>query len=59
MAHTYILVPWTTPPVLSAFFATGGHIMSAVTAMIILVISVLIYMPFVAITNKQRMVDND
>lgn len=59
MAHTYVLIPWTTPPILSAFFATGGHIMSAVTAVVILVISVLIYMPFVAITNKQRMVAND
>ncbi|KLE14746.1 PTS transporter subunit EIIC [Clostridium sp. C8] len=59
MAHTYILVPWTTPPVLSAFFATGGHIVSALIAVIILIISVLIYMPFVAITNKQRMIDND
>ncbi|WP_040213500.1 PTS sugar transporter subunit IIC [Clostridium polynesiense] len=59
MAHTYVLVPWTTPPVLSAFFATGGHLMSAVTVVVILAVSVLIYMPFVAITNKQRMVTND
>ena len=49
MAHTYILIPWTTPPVLSAFFATGGHVMSALIAIIILVISVLIYMPFLAL----------
>lgn len=54
MQHTYVLIPWTTPPILSAFFATGGDFKAAIVAAVILVISVFIYMPFVAITNKQR-----
>ncbi len=59
MAHTYILIPWTTPPIISAFLATGGHVLSAVVALVILVLSVLVYMPFVAILNKQRMMENE
>ncbi|MGM9975205.1 MAG: PTS sugar transporter subunit IIC [Clostridiaceae bacterium] len=59
MAHTYILIPWTTPPIISAFLATGGHVLSAVVALVILVLSVFIYMPFVAILNKQRMMENE
>ena len=53
MAHTYILVPWTTPPVINTFFATGGDLMSALVTVVILVVSVIIYIPFVSITNKQ------
>lgn len=58
MGHTYILIPWTTPPILSAFLATGGNWQAAVTAAVIFVVSVIIYMPFVSIMNKQN-VNND
>ncbi len=54
MSHTYILVPWTTPPILSAYFATGGNIGAAITAIIVFAVSVLIYMPFVMVMNKQK-----
>lgn len=54
MGHSYILVPWTTPPVLNAFLSTGGDIGAAITAIVIFVISVLIYMPFVLALNKNR-----
>lgn len=53
MAHTYVLIPWTTPPVISAFLATGGDIMSGVIGLLILVVSVLIYIPFVKVMNKE------
>ena len=45
--------PWTTPPVISAFLATGGDIMSGVIGLLILVVSVLIYIPFVKVMNKE------
>ena len=54
MAHTYVLIPWTTPPVISAFLATGGDIMSGVVGLVILIVSVLIYIPFVKVMNKER-----
>lgn len=53
MAHTYVVIPWTTPPILSAFLATGGHVMSGIVALAIFIISVLIYIPFVKIMNSQ------
>lgn len=54
MGHTYILTPWTTPPILSAFLSTGGNIGAAITALVILVGSVFIYLPFVQIMNQQK-----
>lgn len=58
MGYTYVTTPWTTPPIIGAFLATGGSIGAVITALIVLVVSVLIYMPFVktmdkAIENKQ------
>lgn len=54
MGHTYVLVPWTTPPVFSAFLATGGDFKAAFVAIVVFVVSVFIYMPFVAVMNKQK-----
>lgn len=39
-------VPWTTPPLLQGFLATGGDIRGAITQFIVLVLSVIIYSPF-------------
>lgn len=59
MAHTYVLIPWTTPPVLGAILATGGDILSGLVALVILIVSVIIYIPFVRTMNKERMVDDE
>lgn len=53
MGHTYILVPWTTPPILNAFLSSGLNFGAVITTAVIFVVSVLIYMPFVALTNKK------
>lgn len=39
-------VPWTTPPLLQGFLATGGDIMGAVAQLIVLVLSIVLYAPF-------------
>ena len=52
MGYTYVLTPWTTPPIIGAFLSTGGSIGAVVTAVICLVVSVLIYMPFVKVMDK-------
>ena len=39
-------VPWTMPPVLFGFVATGGKPMGAVAQLIVLAVSVLVYIPF-------------
>lgn len=59
MAHTYVLIPWTTPPVIGSILATGGDILSGLVALVILIVSVIIYIPFVRTMNKERMVEDE
>ncbi|TLG75420.1 PTS sugar transporter subunit IIC [Culicoidibacter larvae] len=49
---TYVMTPWTTPPVISAFLATGGDWKAAVLAVLLIGVATLIYIPFVIIGNK-------
>ena len=52
MGYTYVLVPWTTPPVIGLFLSSGANVGAALTGVIILVVSVIIYMPFVKVMDK-------
>lgn len=45
-------VPWTTPPVLNALLATNFHLGSGLVALVNLVLSFVIYLPFVLVANK-------
>lgn len=45
--------PWTTPPGLMAFMASGGSVGALITQLLCVVISFLIYTPFVLMCNKQ------
>ena len=45
-------VPWTMPPVLFGFVATGGKPMGAVAQLIVLAVSVLVYIPFLIAYEK-------
>ncbi len=47
-----ILVPWTMPPIIGGYLATGGHISGAILQLVCLIVSILIYYPFF------RMIDN-
>lgn len=40
-------IPWVTPPIIGGFLATGGHISGAILAAVNLVISIVVYLPFV------------
>ena len=46
-------VPWTTPPLLIAWLGSGGSIGAVITQAIYIVISIVVYLPFVFATNKQ------
>lgn len=46
--------PWTTPIGIQGFLASGGSIGAVVTQLLCLVISFLIYSPFVIASNKQK-----
>lgn len=54
IAKTSVLIPWTTPPILSGYLATNGDWRAAVLQIILIVIGVLIYLPFVFMTNKEK-----
>ena len=47
-------IPWTTPPILSAWLASGGSITCIITQLIYIAASILIYVPFVIAANKQE-----
>ena len=45
-------VPWTMPPVLFGFVATGGNLMGAVAQLVVLAVSVVVYTPFLIAYEK-------
>lgn len=47
-------IPWTTPPILSAWLASGGSITCIITQLICIAVSILIYIPFVMAANRQK-----
>lgn len=52
-AKAYIMIPWCLPPIVSGFLATGGHIGTVLTQIICIIVSTLIYLPFVKMRNKE------
>lgn len=46
-------VPWTTPPIISAFLATNGDIPATILAAFTFALSILLYAPFVYVANKE------
>lgn len=45
--------PWTTPPVLMGLLSSGGSVGAAVTQLICILLSAVVYAPFVIAANKQ------
>lgn len=54
ISKTAAMIPWTTPPVLSGFLATGGDWRAVVLQVLLIALGTLIYMPFVKMTNKVK-----
>ncbi|KON87938.1 PTS cellobiose transporter subunit IIC [Sporosarcina globispora] len=52
-----IVVPWTMPPIISGYLATGGKISGAVIQIITLAVSIAIYYPFVKLTDKSQLME--
>ncbi|MEC6747699.1 PTS transporter subunit EIIC [Marinilactibacillus sp. XAAS-LB27] len=53
-----VMIPWTTPPLLSAWIATAGDWGAVITQLICIVVSVLIYLPFIKVSNKETKVED-
>ena len=49
-----LIAPWTTPPIIFGFVATGANPMGAVTQAILLVVSILVYTPFLIIYERMQ-----
>lgn len=58
-AKAYVYVPWPTPPLISGWLATGGNWGAVLTQVVCIIVSILIYLPFVKIANNQRPVVED
>jgi PTS system cellobiose-specific IIC component len=47
-----VMVPWTTPPLLSGFLASQGDFKVVIVQIIILIVTALFYWPFVIVAQK-------
>lgn len=54
-ARAVVYIPWPTPPILSAWLATAGNLGAVVTQLVCIAVSVLLYLPFVRISNRQQL----
>ena len=52
-----VMVPWTTPPLISGYLATAGSLGAVATQLICIAVSVLIYLPFVKASNRALAVE--
>lgn len=49
-----IVIPWATPPIISGYLSTGGHISGSILQIVNIFVSFLIYYPFLKkIDNKK------
>ncbi|WP_259717419.1 PTS sugar transporter subunit IIC [Weissella confusa] len=51
-----VVIPWTMPPIISGFLATGSHISGAVLQIVLFVLDTLLYIPFFKLVDRQRQV---
>lgn len=54
-AKTVVMVPWPIPPVINAYLATAGDFGAVITQIICIAVAVLIYIPFVKVTDRQQL----
>ncbi|CAM4115471.1 PTS lactose transporter subunit IIC [Streptococcus penaeicida] len=55
-AKAVVMVPWPTPPLINGYLATAGNWGAVATQAICIVVSILIYLPFVKIANREQLV---
>lgn len=48
-----VMIPWTTPPIISAYLSTAGSIGAVITQIICIIIAIFIYLPFLKIAAKR------
>ncbi|MEF3101253.1 PTS system cellobiose-specific IIC component [Raoultella ornithinolytica] len=58
MSRCVVMIPWTTPPVLSAWLATAGDWRAVVVQLIIIIFGVFFYLPFLKISERVALKNN-
>ena len=48
-------IPWTMPPILAAYFVTGGNIPAVIWSVCTIIISVLVFLPFFKMAEKKQL----
>lgn len=52
MKQVVVMVPWTTPPLVNSYLATGGDWRAPLWQLLVIVIGVLLYLPFMKISER-------
>lgn len=52
------VIPWTMPPIISGFLATGS-IAGSMLQVINIILDILIYLPFIVALNKRQLIEED
>lgn len=52
---TGITLPWTTPPIIGGFLATGGRLSGAILQIVLVAVSFAIYFPFFKAADKKNL----
>lgn len=52
MNRVVVMVPWTTPPLLNTYLATAGDWRAPIWQLMVIIIGVLLYLPFMKISEK-------
>lgn len=54
-AKAVVMVPWPMPPLVNGYLATAGDFGAVLTQLVCIVVSVLIYLPFVKVSNRMAL----
>lgn len=57
ISKTVAAAPWITPPVIQSFIATGGDIRAEVLTVILIILDVFLFLPFVLAANKAKLAE--
>lgn len=52
VSRTVVFVPWMTPPLVSGYLATAGDWRTVIAQIILIILGVFIYLPFLRISDK-------
>ncbi|WP_077615782.1 PTS cellobiose transporter subunit IIC [Caenibacillus caldisaponilyticus] len=53
--RTVVMVPWTTPPIIGGYLATGGSLAGSILQLVNLAVGTFIYLPFLRMLDKQML----